>query len=101
METVAVHVINDHLVVSLTKLPGFGKLGTCKVGTSDANVYVDIYYSGGFFKRTPEPHEVAELTQRLRKLSENRVAKTHKDVNVKRIFFTSTIRGELGHEHQI
>jgi hypothetical protein len=102
METFAVHKVDDNLVVSITKLPGFGKLGTATVCLGDkTKQYIELYYAGGFFKRNPDDAVMKKVTDQVVTIAQNYVNRRKIPGRVISVSFTSVLRPVKEHEHQI
>jgi hypothetical protein len=92
METFAVHKVDENLVVSTTKLPGFGKLGAVVVRTPDAETQIfELYYAGGFYNRCPDEATKKKVTDEIILIAQN-YANRRKLGRVLRINYTTVIR---------
>lgn len=101
METFAVHKVNDNLVVSMNKLPGFGKLGTCVLRYKGDNTLIEVYYAGGYYKRHQGAKALKEVEDQITRLAKNYATKRGMEGTIVRLNYTSIIRGEIEREHQI
>jgi hypothetical protein len=94
METFSVHKIDENLVISLNKLPGFGKLCTCALRHNEESKYIDVYYAGGFFKRQPDSETLARIKRHITTCAQNFADRRGMIGTITRINFTSAIRLE-------
>lgn len=101
METYNIHKVDENLVVSMVKLPGFGKLGSAVVCMSDkTKQYLDLYYAGGLFKRNPDDAVMKKVTESVVTIASNYVNRRKIAGRVVDISFTSVLRPQA-HEHQV
>lgn len=92
METFAVHKVDENLVVSTTKLPGFGKLGVVVVRTPEAESKIfELYYAGGFYNRFPDEEAKKRVNGEIIIIAQN-YANRRKLGRVLRINYTTVIR---------
>lgn len=98
METFHVQKIDSNLVVSMNKLPGFGKLGTVAIRTSDGeNKLLDVYYAGGFFKRSVDAVTEKKIRTEIITIAQHYVDRRGIPGRVLRVNYTSAIRTETSH----
>jgi len=100
MEVFTVHKVDDNLVVSMNKLPGFGKLGTCVLRYKGDNTLIDVYYAGGFYKRRMSAEAAKKVEDQITRLAKNYATKRGMEGTIVRINYTSIIRGEMEREYQ-
>lgn len=102
METFCVHKVDDNLVVSTTKLPGFGKLGTATICLGDkSKQFIELYYAGGFFKRNSDDVAMKRVTEKVVTIAQNYVNRRKIPGRVVGVTFTSVLRPVKEHDHQI
>lgn len=92
METFAVHKVDENLLVSTSKLPGLGRMGTVVVRAPEGgNTYFDLYYAGGFYKRTTDPEVLRKVTDEIILIAQN-YATRRKLGRILRINYTKVIQ---------
>lgn len=92
MECYTVHKVHDNLLISLEKLPGFGKAGTVNFLSKGETLKFDVYYSGGFFKRCADATVYYNIQCKIMKLITNMTNRKQIPGHVVDITFTSAIR---------
>lgn len=93
MEGVTVHKLNKDLVVSITRLPGFKKMGSCVIRDSEGKKsgVVDVFYSGDYFEKSHNG-DFHEVTKDVMRLAKNFALKTSKGVCSTRFNLTVALR---------
>lgn len=99
VETFTVHKLDENLVISLNHLPGFGKLCTCVLRCGSDSTYIDVYYAGGYFKRSPDSESLAKVKELIKARAQNYADKRGMTGCITRLNFTSAIRTEKEHDH--
>lgn len=92
MESYTVHKVHDNLLISLEKLPGFGKAGAVNFLSKGEIIQFDIYYSGGFFKRCADNTVYYNIQCKIMKLVINMTNRKRIPGHVVDISFTNAIR---------
>lgn len=63
---IVVSVVDENLAISLERVPGFGKLGTVSVRMAEGdNELIDVFYSGGFFKRLSSLEKIPSIEHEI------------------------------------
>ncbi|MNB61193.1 hypothetical protein D3C87_957930 [compost metagenome] len=94
MEAVTIHKLNDNLVVSLTELPGFRKLGAVVVKDEQGlkSGSVTVYFAGDYFDTQLEPGEFDTTRNQITKLVRNYAIKKEYGVSTGRFNLALTLR---------
>lgn len=92
MEQFTVHKVHDNLLISLEKLPGFGKAGVVNFLSKGETLKFEVYYAGGFFKRCSDAAVYYNIQCKIMKLITNMTARKAIPGHVVDISFTSAIR---------
>lgn len=97
MESVTVHRINEHLVVSLQELPGFSKLGSCMIRDENRAPIGKIvfYYTGECFKNGTYRKHAVEIDNQLWRLARNRAIRNGSSDRVCRVAYSTKVRIQL------
>lgn len=93
MEAVTVHKINPDLLVSLMKLPGFKKLGSCVIRDTNGEKsgLVEVFYAGDFFKKD-KSEEFDKVKSSVLKLARNYAIKNNLGVASTRLNLSLALR---------
>lgn len=94
MEAVTIQKLNDKLVVSLTELPGFRKLGTVSVKDEQGmkSGSVAVYFVGDFFDHRIEEGGFDKARNQITKLVRNYAVKNEFGVATGRLNLSVTLR---------
>lgn len=101
MQAVTVHLVDEDLLISMKKLPGFKLLGTCSIRYKGDNQLEEVYYSGEFFKQPRAKADLRTVESQITKIAKNYATKRGIDGTVMRLNLSKHIRKDLNsHDSQ-